>query len=199
MTVVEPSITEAAAAAASNVASALPNLPPARAIPTTFGASVKSWWASGEKEGAASEERLLRFVPRDLRPELHSLTLRTLHRRLPYFRPAGAPQVTASESPVAATSTQVTLDSPKRFLNTLSFTATSPSASAPPPAVILPGYGTLHPLPLEYLTNLALQAPASASSSRTSPPSAAGSARAARPRTRSTGSAWAAPRASRSR
>jgi hypothetical protein len=68
MTVVEPSITEAAAAAASNVTNALPNLPPARAIPTTFGASVKSWWASGEKEGAASEERLLRFVPHDLRP-----------------------------------------------------------------------------------------------------------------------------------
>lgn len=53
-------------------------LPPARDIPATFVASIKSWyvtvayisylanllhrWSAGEKESAASEERLLRCV-----------------------------------------------------------------------------------------------------------------------------------------
>ena len=38
------------------------HLPPAREIPSTFMESAKSWWAVGQKESAASEERLLRFV-----------------------------------------------------------------------------------------------------------------------------------------
>lgn len=60
-------------------------LPPAREIPSTFAASIKSWyvtkslffvtpinkycnnrWGAGEKEGAASEERLLRYVPSNI-------------------------------------------------------------------------------------------------------------------------------------
>ncbi|KAI0773990.1 alpha/beta-hydrolase [Fomes fomentarius] len=49
-------------------------LPPAREIPSSFVASVKSWWSAGEKESAASEERLL--------------------RKLPYFRPANSPSST---------------------------------------------------------------------------------------------------------
>ncbi|THH01860.1 hypothetical protein EW026_g928 [Hermanssonia centrifuga] len=44
------------------VADAIPVLPPAKDIPSTFVASVKSWWTAGEKESAASEERLLRYV-----------------------------------------------------------------------------------------------------------------------------------------
>lgn len=38
----------------------LDSLPPAREIPSAFVASVRSWWAAGEKQGAISEERLLR-------------------------------------------------------------------------------------------------------------------------------------------
>lgn len=34
--------------------------PPAREIPSTFTASVRSWWSAGEKQSAASEQRLLR-------------------------------------------------------------------------------------------------------------------------------------------
>jgi cardiolipin-specific phospholipase len=42
---------------------------------------------------------------------------------------------------VTATSSLVTLDSPKRFLNELAITATTPAADAPPTAVLLHGYG----------------------------------------------------------
>ncbi|KAH9850096.1 alpha/beta-hydrolase [Lenzites betulinus] len=98
------------------------SLPPAREIPSTFAASVKSWWAAGEKESAASEERLL--------------------RKLPYFRAAGSPPVTPdAATPVIAQSSRVELDDPKEYLNTFAITATSPSPDAPPPAVVLHGYG----------------------------------------------------------
>ncbi|KAI0723029.1 alpha/beta-hydrolase [Earliella scabrosa] len=97
-------------------------LPPAREIPSTFVASVKSWWAAGEKESAASEERLL--------------------RKLPYFRSANSPPSTPDNGhPVVAQSSRVELDNPKHYLNTFSITPTSPSPNAPPPAVVLHGYG----------------------------------------------------------
>ncbi|EIW61885.1 alpha/beta-hydrolase [Trametes versicolor FP-101664 SS1] len=96
--------------------------PPAREIPSTFLASVKSWWNAGDKESAASEERLL--------------------RRLPYFQPVGSSPATPDHaSPVVAHSSRVDLDDPKHYLNTLAMTATTPSAEAPPPAVLLHGYG----------------------------------------------------------
>ncbi|TFK86498.1 alpha/beta-hydrolase [Polyporus arcularius HHB13444] len=105
----------------SGAASFLP-LPPPREIPSTFVASVKSWWAAGEKESAASEERLL--------------------RKLPYFRPAGSPSSTPDHAhDVVATSSRVELDDPKHYLNTFAINAISPSADAPPPAVVLHGYG----------------------------------------------------------
>ncbi|KAI0637890.1 alpha/beta-hydrolase [Trametes polyzona] len=98
------------------------SLPPPREIPSTFLASVKSWWAAGEKESAASEERLL--------------------RKLPYFRPVGSQPSTPDHSyPVIAQSSRVELDDPKHYLNTFAITPTSPSADAPPPAVVLHGYG----------------------------------------------------------
>ncbi|TFY53301.1 hypothetical protein EVG20_g10178 [Dentipellis fragilis] len=50
-----------AAASAPGGSGTLLPLPPAREIPSTFLSSVKSWWAAGEKESAASEERLLRY------------------------------------------------------------------------------------------------------------------------------------------
>ncbi|KAG5646445.1 hypothetical protein DXG03_003495 [Asterophora parasitica] len=46
-----------------------------------------------------------------------------------------------SDSPVIAHSARVDLGSAKRYLNTLSITSTSPSPDAPPPAVVLHGYG----------------------------------------------------------
>lgn len=46
-----------------------------------------------------------------------------------------------SDSPVIAHSSRVELATPKHYLNTLSITSTSPSPTAPPPAVLLHGYG----------------------------------------------------------
>ncbi|KAI0688557.1 alpha/beta-hydrolase [Cytidiella melzeri] len=96
-------------------------LPPAKDIPATFVASVKSWWSAGDKESAAAEERLL--------------------RKLPYYRPSGSPSSSVDEYPVVAHSTKVELSNPKQYLNTLTIASTQPSATAPPPAVLLHGYG----------------------------------------------------------
>ncbi|GLB33551.1 putative alpha beta-hydrolase [Lyophyllum shimeji] len=99
----------------------LDSLPPAREIPSAFAASVRSWWSVGEKQSAISEERLL--------------------RRLPFFKPQNSSPPPHNDSPVVAYSSRVDLDTPKRYLNTLSIQSTSPSPSAPPPAVVLHGYG----------------------------------------------------------
>jgi len=107
---------------ASQVVSSIPSLPPARDIPATFTASFKSWWSAGDKEGAASEERLL--------------------RKLPYFRPAGSSSLSPDDdTPVVAHSARIELSDPKHYINTFSIEATTPSAKAPPPAVVLHGYG----------------------------------------------------------
>ncbi|KAA1466100.1 alpha/beta-hydrolase [Dentipellis sp. KUC8613] len=110
-----------ATASASGGSGTLLPLPPAREIPSTFLSSVKSWWSAGEKESAASEERLL--------------------RRLPFFRSASSVSIGTSNEPVIATSSRITLKDPKQYLNTLSITSTSPSPDAPAPAVLLHGYG----------------------------------------------------------
>ncbi|KAF8076129.1 Alpha/Beta hydrolase protein [Lyophyllum atratum] len=81
----------------------------------------QSAWSVGEKQSAISEERLL--------------------RRLPFFRPQNLSSQPNSDSPVIAHSSRVDLDSAKRYLNTLSINSTSPSPDAPPPAVLLHGYG----------------------------------------------------------
>ncbi|KAI0796471.1 alpha/beta-hydrolase [Abortiporus biennis] len=97
-------------------------LPPARDIPATFAASLKSWWSAGEKESAASEERLL--------------------RKLPYFSPSGSSASTPDESiTVVAHSSRVQLSDPKQYINTFTMESTIRTTSAPPPAVILHGYG----------------------------------------------------------
>ncbi|KAH7916781.1 Alpha/Beta hydrolase protein [Hygrophoropsis aurantiaca] len=97
-------------------------LPPAKEIPVTFSASLRAWWASGEKQGAAAEERLL--------------------RRLPFFIPAKLDSA-SSDSPVIARSTRIDLSSPRHYLNTLSIqsTASPTDTPPPPPAVMLHGYG----------------------------------------------------------
>ncbi|KIL68291.1 hypothetical protein M378DRAFT_158821 [Amanita muscaria Koide BX008] len=108
----------------SAATSFLPPLPPAREIPSAFAASLRSWWSVGEKQSAISEERLL--------------------RRLPFFRPTNhrdTPISKNSNTPVVAYSSHVNLDTPKHFLNTLTITSTAPSPHAPPPALLLHGYG----------------------------------------------------------
>lgn len=74
----------------------------------------------GEKESAISEERLL--------------------RRLPFFRSSSQSQNNTPE-PVIASSSKVHLTNPSHYINTLSIQSTSPSPNAPPPAVVLHGYG----------------------------------------------------------
>lgn len=88
-------------------------LPPSREIPSAFTASVKHWWSVGEKQSAISEERLL--------------------RRLPFYR--------STSTNVTAHSSRVTLNNPKHYINTLTIESTSPQPTAPPPAVLLHGYG----------------------------------------------------------
>ncbi|THH33833.1 hypothetical protein EUX98_g357 [Antrodiella citrinella] len=106
---------------AASVIEAIP-LPPARDIPSSFTASLKSWWTAGEKEGAVSEDRLL--------------------RKLPYFRSAFSPAPTpAEDASVVAHSSRVELTDPKEYINTFTIQSTNPSESAPPPAVVLHGYG----------------------------------------------------------
>jgi len=84
-------------------------------------ASLRSWWAAGEKEAASSEERLL--------------------RRLPFFRSGSSIPSSPADGPVIAHSERVSLSKPKHYLNTLAIKSTSPSPEAPPPAVLLHGYG----------------------------------------------------------
>jgi len=98
-------------------------LPPARDIPSTFVASMKSWWHAGEKESAAAEERLL--------------------RKLPFFRPAGSPPPTPDGTyQVVAESKRVELNDPKHYINTLTMTPTSAAmSSSRSPVVLLHGYG----------------------------------------------------------
>jgi cardiolipin-specific phospholipase len=89
--------------------------PPAREIPSTFLASLASWWSAGEKQSAASEQRLL--------------------RRLPFY-PDPPP-----DAPVLAHSSNVVLPTPTHYLNTLHIESAHPSPDPPPPAVLLHGYG----------------------------------------------------------
>ncbi|KAI0742130.1 alpha/beta-hydrolase [Irpex lacteus] len=96
-------------------------LPPAKDIPSNFVSSVKSWWSAGEKESAAAEERLL--------------------HKMPYYRSSDSPPPSTNEYGVVAHRTKVELSQPKQYLNTLTIASTEPSDNAPPPAVMLHGYG----------------------------------------------------------
>jgi len=102
----------------AQVSENIPVLPPARGIPITFRESLRSWWAVGEKESAASEERLLRL--------------------LPYFY--GKNDTIPTPAPlVAATSSFVHLSKPGHYINTVSFRPATPSNT--PPVLLLHGYG----------------------------------------------------------
>lgn len=135
-------------------------IPPAPSIPATFSASLRSWfvpfsswrsvrsnaevsyrWSVGEKQGAAAEERLLRYIQGtslaffvEFNPVCYFSS-----RRLPFFFPERMP--TSTGSPVIARRERIELASPKHYLNSLSIKATNPSPTAPPPAVVLHGYG----------------------------------------------------------
>jgi cardiolipin-specific phospholipase len=100
------------------MANPLTPLPPARDIPATFSASLRSWWHANDKGGAVAEMRLF--------------------HHLPFLRPESLKQ---NDSPVLASSSLVDLDKPKHFLNTLAIKSTQPSPDAPSPVVLLPGYG----------------------------------------------------------
>jgi len=96
----------------------IPPLPPAREIPAAFTQSIRSWWHAGERQSAISEQRLLR-------------------RTLPFLDARSS-----IDGPVLARSSRVQLDTPNRYLNTLSITPTAnPSSPPPSPAVLLHGYG----------------------------------------------------------
>lgn len=62
-------------------------------------------------------------------------------RRLPFFVPEKMPTSSAGDSPVIARTERVDLATPKHYLNTLSIKSLSSSPAAPPPAVVLHGYG----------------------------------------------------------
>ncbi|KAG9046830.1 hypothetical protein FS837_003590 [Tulasnella sp. UAMH 9824] len=103
---------------------------PARAIPQTWRESISYWWNSDDKETAAAQERLL--------------------RRLPFFSssPTAPADPTTAASPAEPISSGVVgrlshfeLSGPKRYLNQFSITPTKPVANAPPPTVVLHGYG----------------------------------------------------------
>lgn len=61
-------------------------------------------------------------------------------RRLPFFKSASQQSLSDNE-PVVARSSQVHLDNPKHYLNTVSFTPATRSTNGPPPPVFLHGYG----------------------------------------------------------
>ncbi|KAL1681402.1 Alpha/Beta hydrolase protein [Schizophyllum commune] len=105
------------AAASIASTSTLPTAPP---IPSAFTESLKSWWSTGEKNSAISEERLL--------------------RRLPFYTSDPSKPADPS-SPVTAHRERVDLSKPHHYLNTLAIQSTTPSDDAPPPAIMLHGYG----------------------------------------------------------
>ncbi|KAG8880509.1 hypothetical protein FRB97_000744 [Tulasnella sp. 331] len=105
---------------------------PARAIPSNWKESVSYWWSAGDKESLISQERLL--------------------RRLPFF--SSSPNATQPDpnseanmddlqAKVVGKMSQYQLDTPKRFLNQFAITPITPveSSGAPPPTVVLHGYG----------------------------------------------------------
>ena len=85
-----------------------------------------------------------RGAPLEVRPgylHLEFIHIPFLFRRLPFFLPERMPASSAESSPVIARTERIQLASPKHYLNSLSIKATNPSPTAPPPAVVLHGYG----------------------------------------------------------
>jgi cardiolipin-specific phospholipase len=64
-----------------------------------------------------------------------------LTRRLSFFRTGSSTQPSPADGPVVGHSERVPLSKPKHYLNTFAIKSTSPSPDAPPPAVLLHGYG----------------------------------------------------------
>ena len=121
-------------------AAPLKALPPAKEIPLTLGAGIKSWWEAGTSATEHAEGRLLRYVTICLFRLPQSLI--GSPRKLSYYRsepPHSLSEV--SDQPVIAYSSKIVLNGQKRHINTLSITSTSPCDSSPAPAVLLHGYG----------------------------------------------------------
>lgn len=115
----------------SSATEAIAALSPARQIPQTWGESLAFWWSSGDRETAYAQERLL--------------------RRLPFFSsspaapadPSTAADISSPISRVVGRVTKFELNDPKRYLNQFSIQPTYKvdPEKAPPPTVILHGYG----------------------------------------------------------
>jgi len=98
--------------------------PPAPQIPAAFTQSVRSWWSNvGFKQAQVSELRIL--------------------LRIPYFSKYSKPPSTTPDPPLTVTSSLIPLSAPKQYINTVAMKSTNPDTSdtAPPPAVLLHGYG----------------------------------------------------------
>ncbi|KAF5393773.1 hypothetical protein D9757_000245 [Collybiopsis confluens] len=117
------------------ITSLLPPLPPAAEIPSKFLESAKQWWATGEKQSAISEERLLRLLP-------------FFHSQKP-TKPLTEAEI-SEIGPILAYSSRVELGDSKHQINTLSMVSTSlfqsqfgnsPTPSQTPAVVMLHGYG----------------------------------------------------------
>ena len=124
-----------------SLAAPLEALPPAKEIPLTFVAGIKSWWGAGTSASVHAEGRLLRCVL-TIHPSRSPQFIIHSSRKLSYYRsgpPHSLPEVPGR--PVIAYSSKIALDDQKRYINTLSITSTSPCNSSPAPAVLLHGYG----------------------------------------------------------
>ena len=74
-------------------------------------------------------------------PRIHPFARLLFSRRLPFFRSGPSISPSSADGPVIAHSERVPLSKPKHYLNTFSIKSTAPSPDAPPPAVLLHGYG----------------------------------------------------------
>ncbi|KAG9004004.1 hypothetical protein FRB94_001209 [Tulasnella sp. JGI-2019a] len=122
----------AASEVVATAASTTNAIAPSRAIPSNWKESVSYWWSATEKENAISQERLL--------------------RRLPFFSsspnaaqpdPSNETNVNDLDARVVGRISRFELDTPKRFLNQFAITPITPveKSKAPPPTVVLHGYG----------------------------------------------------------
>ncbi|KAG8841917.1 hypothetical protein FRB96_006640 [Tulasnella sp. 330] len=105
---------------------------PARAIPSKVVEYMSYWWSAGDKESLITQQRIL--------------------QRLPFFSsspnaaqpdPSTETNVNDLKSNIVGKISRFELDTPERYLNQFAITPITPveSSRAPPPTVVLHGYG----------------------------------------------------------
>lgn len=115
----------------------LASLTPARAIPQNWRESASHWWSSTDKESEVAQERLLRRLPFFSSSPQSSTTT-------PHPDPSTGTSTSSLASKVIGRVSRYQLDSPKRFLNQFAITPidlVENKGLAPPPTVVLHGYG----------------------------------------------------------